>query len=258
MRFASLGSGSRGNATLIESGDTLLLVDCGFAVKDTEDRLHRLAIEPADIDAVLVTHEHTDHVSGVGAFARKYQLPVWLTSGSLKAAVAALGDLPDVHIFSNHDPFAVDGVAVEPIPVPHDAREPSQFLFGDGNVRVGLLTDVGSVTPHICRVLNSAHALLLEFNHDETMLRQGPYPEPLKRRIASPLGHLSNGQSAALLSAIDTSRLQHLVAVHLSQQNNTHTIVRNCAARVLGCDPDWIAIADQDTGLPWREVAATG
>lgn len=257
MRIASLGSGSQGNATLIAARDTLLLVDCGFSVRETAERLARLGVEPDSIDAILVTHEHEDHIGGVGALARKYRLPVWLTGGTLRAT-ATLDELAGIHTFSNHETFAIGGILIEPIAVPHDACEPSQFVFGDGNVRVGLLTDVGRITPHIHRMLTGTRALLLEFNHDETMLWQGPYPESLKQRIGGALGHLSNDQSAALLAELDTGNLQHLVALHLSKQNNHPDIVRDTAAAALGCEREWITIADQDSGCAWITVNASG
>lgn len=257
MRLASLGSGSRGNATLITGGDTTVLIDCGFSLRETEARLARLGLAPAALDAILLTHEHADHVGGVGALARKYRLPVWLTAGTLKAATAALGELPRVCLFSSHAPFSVNGLLIEPIAVPHDAREPSQFILGDGRLRVGLLTDAGHATPYMHRVLGGLDALLLEFNHDDAMLAAGPYPEPLKKRIASPLGHLSNAQAGELLGAIDTGRLRYLAAMHLSVQNNTPALVQRAAATTLGCAEDWVAVADQEIGLPWHAVGST-
>jgi phosphoribosyl 1,2-cyclic phosphodiesterase len=256
VRFSLLGSGSRGNATLIAAGDSLLLVDCGFSLRETTERLARLNVAPNMLTAILVTHEHDDHVSGVGALARKHDIPVWLTGGTLRSAAGPLGELPTVRVFSNHDSFAIGDICIQPVAVPHDACEPCQFVFGDGDTRVGLLTDVGHVTPHIRRMVSGVHALLVEFNHDETMLRQGPYPESLKQRIGGALGHLSNDQSATLLNEIDVTRLQHLVALHLSQQNNHPDIVRQTAAAALGCTPDWIAVADQDLGQGWCEVMA--
>jgi phosphoribosyl 1,2-cyclic phosphodiesterase len=254
VRFASLGSGSRGNATVITAGSTTIVVDCGFSVRDTVARLARIGVEPGGIDAVLVTHEHDDHVGGVGALARRYGLEVWTTAGTRRAAATTLGEVPQTCVFSSHDSFSIGDLLIEPIAVPHDASEPSQFVFSDGGTRVGLLTDVGRVTPHICRMLSGLDALLLEFNHDEEMLRRGPYPASLKQRIGSDLGHLSNAQSAALLREIDTHRLQHLVALHLSQQNNDIGLVRAAAASALSCTEDWIGVADQDSGYGWREV----
>ena len=170
MRFASLGSGSEGNGLVVESGGTRLLVDCGFGLADTVARLARLGIEAESIDAILVTHEHDDHVGGVGRFARKFKKPVWLTYGTLQASVTPLSGVADVHIFDCHQRFAINAIEVEPYTVPHDAREPSQFVFGDGNVRLGLLTDAGSQTVHMREVLNRLDAFVLECNHDPALL----------------------------------------------------------------------------------------
>lgn len=255
MRFASLGSGSRGNGTLVQIDRTAVLIDCGFSLRETESRLSRLGCACGDLAAVLVTHEHGDHVSGVGALVRKYRLPVWLTAGTLKAVQPAIGELPAVNLFSAHTAFSIDAMQIEPIAVPHDAREPSQFVFSDGRARLGLLTDTGNITPHIRRCLEGLDALLLEFNHDEQMLADGPYPAVLKRRVGGQLGHLSNRQSAELLRSIDATRLQHLVAMHLSAQNNTPAHARDSASKALGCAADWVAIADQDAGLAWRDVS---
>jgi len=256
VRFASLGSGSRGNATIVTAGSTTILVDCGFSVRETAARLARAGVDPEEIDAILVTHEHEDHVGGVGALARRYGAKVWSTAGTRRSAAGALGEVPRICVFSSHDSFAIGDLLIEPIAVPHDASEPTQFVFSDGQSRVGLLTDAGCITPHIRRMLSGLSALLLEFNHDEEMLRRGPYPAVLKQRISSDLGHLSNAQSAALLREIDTHRLQHLVALHLSQQNNDAGLVRAAAAAALNCSADWIGVADQDGGYGWREICA--
>lgn len=254
MRFASIGSGSRGNGTIVQVNGTRLLIDCGFSIKETETRLGRLNLTAADLTAIVVTHEHADHINGVGALARKYALPVWLTAGTLHAAVDNLDDVRVIHIFTHHESFAIGDVQITPVVVPHDAREPAQFIFSDGRHRLGLLTDTGSITPHIRQLFDGLDALLLEFNHDEAALMSGPYPEALKQRIASDLGHLSNVQAAGLLTTINTFRLQHLIAMHLSQQNNTPELARATAATALQCEQNRIGIADQQLGFPWREL----
>lgn len=254
MRFASLGSGSRGNAALVEAGTTRLLLDCGFSARETERRLARLGREPGELDGILVTHEHRDHIAGVGALARRYRLPVWMTPGTQRQT-AAFGELPETALFSCHDPFSVGDLLVEPFPVPHDAREPSQFVFSDGGRRLGVLTDAGRSTPHMAALLERCDALLLECNHDAAMLAEGPYPEPLKARVAGDHGHLSNAQAAELLARLDGSRLQHVVALHLSEENNRPELARQALAAVLGCDPEWLAVADQEAGLDWRDVS---
>jgi len=254
VRFASLGSGSRGNGTVVQADGTTVLVDCGFSLRETTRRLQRLGLAPGDLSAVLLTHEHGDHVSGAGALARRYRLPVWLTAGTLDAAVNVLGELPEVVVFPSHQAFALGALQIEPLAVPHDAREPCQFVFGDGARRFALVTDVGRQTPFLRRRLDGCDALLLEFNHDETMLAAGGYPQGLKQRIAGDLGHLSNRQAGELLGAVDGARLQHCVAAHLSAMNNTAALARAAAAAALGCTPDWIGVADQDQGLDWRAL----
>ena len=252
LRFSSLGSGSRGNATLVEAGRSCVMIDCGFSCAETLRRLNRLGKSPADIDAILVTHEHTDHISGVATFARRHNTPVWMSAGT--SVMHNATDLPSLDWFDGHTPFAIGDLHITPFPVPHDAREPCQFVLSDGAVRLGILTDTGSITAHIQQQLTGCEALLLESNHDVDMLASGAYPQSLKQRVGGRLGHLSNDQAAALLAALDTTHLQHLVAAHLSDKNNRPELARTALAGVLGCAPDWIGIADQAEGLAWRQV----
>lgn len=253
MRFAYLGSGSQGNGLVVEAGSSRLLLDCGFTVGETIRRLGRLGLEPADLDAIVVTHEHDDHIRGVTAFARRFSLPVWATHGTVRGARDGFGGLT-VERIDGYRAFAIGGLQVLPYPVPHDAGEPAQFVFSDGRRRLGVLTDVGSATPHIRSMLSGCDALALECNHDRDMLRDGPYPESLKRRVGGRFGHLSNEAAGELLASLDRSRLQHVVAVHLSLKNNTTALARASLATAMGCEPDWIAAADQFTGLDWRDV----
>ncbi|PHS68982.1 MAG: MBL fold metallo-hydrolase [Methylophaga sp.] len=252
MRFASLGSGSRGNATLISQGKTTLLVDCGFSARETEKRMQRAGFDAKDLSAILVTHEHADHINGVRVLARKYQLQVYATAGTAGCLSADLANL--ITEFSSHEVFNIGDIEACPFPVPHDAREPSQFVFNDGQHRLGLLTDVGMSTPIIEQALSGCDALLLEANHDIDLLDNSEYPDYLKYRVAGRHGHLNNVQSASLLEKIDTSRLQHIVAMHLSEKNNSPNIVMPLFAQALNCDQSWITIAQQDTGFDWRET----
>lgn len=255
IRFACLGSGSEGNALLVQSGNTRVLLDCGFALRETVRRLARLGCEPADLSAILVTHEHSDHVSGVTRLAARHGIPVWLSHGT-HAHLAGLDALPeDVHLFDSHNPFAVGDLWIHPFPVPHDAREPAQFVFSDGARRLGVLTDTGSITPHILTCLTGCDALVLECNHDSALLAGGPYPPGLKRRVAGPFGHLANEAAAALLAELDTTRLVHVIAAHLSRTNNRPELARRALAAALGCEEAWIGIADQDQGFDWRQIA---
>jgi phosphoribosyl 1,2-cyclic phosphodiesterase len=254
MRFALFGSGSKGNATLIEHGKTRVLVDCGFSVRELERRMARLGVEGSSLSAILLTHEHNDHLGGAGALARKFKLPIWLTAGTARAAEKRLGELPERHLLNCHAGFSVGELSVQPFPVPHDAREPCQFVFSNGASRLGMLTDTGLATPHILKQLSGCDALILECNHDREMLRNGPYPPHLQQRVASALGHLSNEQAAAILQQLDTSALKHLVAAHLSETNNAPELAAAALSEALGCETDWIAMADQENGLSWREI----
>jgi phosphoribosyl 1,2-cyclic phosphodiesterase len=251
MRFASLGSGSRGNALVVEAGATRVLVDCGFGPRQLAQRLGRLGLVPDDLDAILVTHEHSDHVGGVARAAACYRLPVYMTHGTLGAAAESAGS---VEMFDSHTPFAIGDLEILPFPVPHDAREPVQFVVADGRHRLGLLTDIGHVTAHVVDMLGACAALVVECNHDADMLARGSYPRALKQRIAGRFGHLDNVAAGDLLRQLDGGRLQHVVCAHLSQENNTPELAKAALALALGCTADWVAVADQDNGFGWRSL----
>ncbi len=255
MRFAILGSGSEGNALVVQAGGTHVLLDCGFGVTEAVARLARLGLAPAQIGGIVVTHEHGDHISGVARLARQYSIPVWLTHGTRRAHSRALGTLPGITEISPNVPFAVGEVEVQPYTVPHDAAEPVQYLFSDGAAKLGVLTDVGCATPHIESMLDGCDALVLECNHDATMLANGDYPYPLKQRVGGRLGHLSNAEAAALLARLDTHRLQHVVAAHISRKNNLPELARRALSGALDCGEEWVAVATQDEGLDWRDIA---
>lgn len=253
MRFASLGSGSEGNGLLVEAGSTRVLIDCGFGIRDTVARLARLGVAPETVSAIIVTHEHADHIDGVAPFAARFGTPVWLTFGTLAAVAERFAGLGRVYGFDSHDIFAVDAIEIRPFTVPHDAREPVQFVCSDGHWRLGVLTDLGVSTACVEASLSGCDALVLECNHDLDMLTRGDYPYPLKQRIAGRFGHLDNGAAAGLLANLDTSRLKHLIAAHLSQHNNRPDLARAALAASIGCAADWIGIADQHLGFGWRE-----
>lgn len=251
MRFLSLGSGSKGNATLVEAGETRILVDCGFTRQDFQRRLAGRDLDPTDIDAVLVTHEHGDHAGGVGAIARGWQLPVYLTHGT--AASGRVGKVPLSVTIEPGQPFAIGDVIVEPVAVPHDAREPVQFVFSWQGIRLGILTDLGSVSRHVIERFGGCDALLLEFNHDLEMLQNGPYPPALKKRVGGDWGHLNNEQAVGFLDAADTSRLHTVVVGHISEQNNS---VTQAAAALAGCSAVAgvrVVYAEQGNGFDWLD-----
>lgn len=252
FRYALLGSGSKGNATLVEAGGTRLLVDCGFALREFDVRAQAIGFDPASLDAILVTHEHGDHIGGVARLARAYDIPVMLTPGT--AGARADWEGCELRYISPHETFALGELEVQPFPVPHDAREPCQFAFVHAGRRLGVVSDLGHITPHVARSLNACDALLLECNHDVEMLARGSYPESLKRRVGGDRGHLSNAQAAGLLRATGRSRLQALVLTHLSGQNNTPELARAAACEALEDDPAWCQCAQQDQGSGWREI----
>lgn len=258
MRFASLGSGSAGNSMVIEHAETRLLLDCGFGVREMVARLERLDLSPEKITGILVTHEHDDHAKGAFKLSAKFNIPVWLTHGTRKMTERYLPKNvePTINTIDSHASFAIQGIQVSPYPVPHDAREPVQFTFSDGQYKLGVLTDTGISTPYIEEVLSACDALVLECNHDITMLEKGPYSYALKQRVGGRLGHLNNESAAKLLSKLDNSKLKHIIAAHLSAKNNTQALAKQALSQVLGCEFDWIGIATQKEGFEWRSLNA--
>jgi phosphoribosyl 1,2-cyclic phosphodiesterase len=256
LRFASIGSGSKGNCLVAEVGNTRILLDCGLAPRETERRLARIGLVPADISGILVTHEHDDHAGQAYPFAALHGIAVWLTHGT-QAAMTESGKVPggvDTRTILGRDAFAIGDVEIQPYTVPHDAREPVQFVLSDGAFRLGVLTDIGASTSHVEATLSGCDALVLECNHDADMIWGGEYPKWLKERITGPFGHLSNLQAEQLLGALDRSRLKHVFAAHLSQHNNRPELAREALARAMGCAADWIGLSTQEDGFSWREL----
>ena len=265
MRFASLGSGSEGNGLVIEAPDgatvTRVLLDCGFGLKQTELRLGRLGLDASELDGIIVTHEHGDHIAGVPRLARKYGIPVWMTHGTLAAsALMQVTEPPraafnlQINLVDHHQAFSIGALHVSPFPVPHDAREPAQYVFGDGARKLGILTDLGGITMHVTAMLTGCSALVLECNHDAALLAAGPYPPQLKERVGGRYGHLDNAQAAALLRDVRHAGLHHVIAAHLSRQNNTPELARAALAASLGCAPEWVGVASQEEGFEWRDA----
>lgn len=251
IRFASLGSGSAGNALLVEHEATCLMLDCGFGLRETVIRLQRLGRQPADLAGILVTHEHGDHVGGVFRLARKFGLPIWMTHGTWGACREDDQGI-DLRIIDSHRSFTLGDLEILPFPVPHDAREPVQYVFSGAGHRLGVLTDIGETTPHVCEVLSGCAGLVLEFNHDAAMLERSSYPISLKRRISGRYGHLENSAAAALLNMIDCSNLQHLVAAHLSERNNLPELVERLIGETQACPPELVGVATPENGFDWR------
>ena len=248
MQIASLGSGSKGNATVVCHEKTTILVDCGFSLRQFEQRLSRLDVNPHEIDAILLTHEHSDHSNSVARLSSKYQIPAWSTVGTARAI------FDDGFIYSEvrgGKQIQIGCFEIMPVTVPHDADEPVQFVFCqvDSGKKFGILTDTGHITNHIIKAYENLDGLLLEFNYDPSMLDQGPYPYLLKQRVSGNLGHLSNEQSINLLRKINTTSLNFLVAAHISENNNSPGIVEQ-QLKQLDTTPIPI-LASQETGFGW-------
>lgn len=253
LRFASLGSGSRGNALVLETSQVRVLIDCGFPAREVEARLGRLGVDAQSLDAILVTHEHGDHIRGVGAMARRYSLPVWMTAGTFRAG--NLGEINQLQRIDCHAGwFCLGDLEVLPFPVPHDAREPCQFMFQCRGLRLGLLTDTGHITPHIRENLQACDCLALEFNHDIEMLANGPYPPRLRARVGGRHGHLSNAQSIELLSQLPIEQVRYLLACHLSEKNNSVERVRHAVLEELPSLEQRLRFACQDDVSGWFDL----
>lgn len=250
LRFCALASGSRGNALLVEHEDTLIMIDCGLPLKALCARLAAVGRTLEDIDALLITHEHHDHVRGIRPFLRRREVPLWTAPGTARAIDVS-------HRFERLSPdreLVIGSVRVQPFPVPHDAREPRQFVFRGGRQRLGLLTDTGHATPVIHEALKSCDALGIEFNHDAGMLENGSYPEAVKARVGSDYGHLSNEQAVDLLENLAHPGLQWVTALHLSERNNTQALARAAAARVTDRSGTAFELASQEEPSPWLEI----
>ena len=257
MRFCSLGSGSGGNATIVEArsgaSTSRLLIDCGFSLREFETRLSRAALACEDLDAVFVTHEHGDHIGCAVNLARRHELPLWMSRGTWRAI--GRPELPGLLRFARDgQSIEVGDLLLMPYTVAHDAQEPLQLRCSDGAHHLGVLTDVGSITPHLLAQLQRCDALLLECNHDQALLAASRYPASLKARIGGRLGHLSNDTAAQILAACLHGGLKHLVAAHLSEQNNTSQLARETLARVCGGDAGDIVVADPLRGFGWLSL----
>lgn len=258
MRFCSLGSGSGGNATLVEASQgittTRVLIDAGFSERELTRRLARAGCTPADIDAVFVTHEHGDHVGCSLALARRHRIPLVMSRGTWRAVGPEAWDASLLRLTQCGAAMPLGDLELLPFAVPHDAQEPLQLCLSDGAVRLGIVTDLGSAPAAVATALQGCRALLLECNHDEAMLRAGPYPPMLKRRILGTHGHLSNEAAADLLARCRHAALGTVVAAHLSERNNSPALAREALARVLQGAANDIRVADPALGSDWVAV----
>ena len=258
LEFASLGSGSQGNATVVRAGKTIILVDCGFSRRETENRLSQRGISLDDLSAVLVTHEHGDHWRGVPQLAKRENLPVFTSPGTASALMQRTHH--DEYLaaclqeFDSSKPFNVGDLVIYPIVVPHDANEPTQFVIRHRGLSFGVLTDCGSITPEMVAHYVNVDALLLEANHDLSMLLEGEYPESLKARVGGDYGHLNNEQSRSFFDQIVQPKLRQLVLGHVSLNNNTSKHVLREFENV----PTHLGVhyATQSSGTDWVAVGS--
>lgn len=250
MRFAVLGSGSKGNCTLVQSSEASILIDCGFSYAETARRLSSLGVDPQSIDAVFLTHEHSDHSAGLLSVCRRLQIPLYASWGSCTRFDL---DSLDVRYISGDEVLEVADLRVHVVTVPHDSREPTQFLVQHAGLKLGVLTDLGYISSHVANHYSDCDALLLECNHDPEMLADGPYPPKLKARVRGNWGHLSNGQAAELLRSIDRARLQHLVIAHISEKNNSINCVQEMLAE-FGSEIPRPLFAEQGAHSDWITV----
>ncbi|MFT7558857.1 MAG: phosphoribosyl 1,2-cyclic phosphodiesterase [Flavobacteriales bacterium] len=252
LRFASLGSGSSGNATIIADESSTLLIDCGFSFRELERRLSRLDLSFGDVSGILITHEHGDHAKGVATIARRFDTPIYMSRGTQLAA--KFESLESIQTITAGQVFSCAGFSILPVTVPHDAREPLQFVVSKHDKKIGVLTDLGSVSEHVVEAFSGCDGLLLEANHDLELLARGPYPVSLQRRVSGAWGHLNNQQTANLISRIDIERLQELVVGHISLKNNCLDRVKAALADVTRKLPQ-VRYACQDQGIDWLSIS---
>lgn len=271
MRLAVLGSGSSGNSVLVASGAHRLLIDAGFSCREMERRIEKVGEKPADLTAILVTHEHGDHIRGAARLSRRHGVPIYATSGTLEAAKWVPetlfddpGRLPKTRTIRSGEPFEVAGrrggpaFQVEAFRVPHDAADPVGFVVEDGEgSRLGLASDLGCRSQLAWARMCDLDGLVLETNHDLQMLRTGPYPWHLKQRVASRHGHLSNREAAEGLGDLVSERLRALVLYHLSRTNNLPALAAEAVGEALermGAGTE-VVVSRQDEPTPWVEVS---
>jgi phosphoribosyl 1,2-cyclic phosphodiesterase len=237
-------SGSKGNAIYISDGFTSILIDAGLSAKEIKRRLKSQGLNPNDLDAIVVTHEHSDHIQAVGVLSRQLKLPIYL-SRKIEKKISIGSSVHEIRSFNSGSTFQINNLAVHPFAVSHDAADPVGFTIGQNGSRIGLATDLGTVTPHVKENLKHCHLLILEANHDPDMLINGPSPWHLKRRIQSHSGHLSNGQSKRLLMELQHKGLEHVILAHLSETNNApKKVLAEISKALTRCKPR-LSVASQ-------------
>lgn len=233
MRLCVLGSGSKGNCTYIESGDTRILIDCGFSGVETQRRLQSIGVAIETLSSILVTHEHGDHVRGVAILSRKYNLPIFANEATFAAAGKDFGNLHSFREFATGTSFVFQNLHIHPFRISHDAADPVGFVVEDDLFKVGYCTDTGVATKLMQHRLAGCSSLVLESNHDPALLKNGPYSPALQQRVRSKRGHLANAEAADFLSGLLHERLEHVVLAHISETNNKPEIAFQAVTKIL-------------------------
>ena len=221
LSVCMLASGSKGNSIYISDGHTSILLDAGLSGVEIERRLKIAGHQPENINAIVVSHEHSDHIKGVGILSRRFKLPVYISRETRKCSGDIVGNLPKTVLFQCGTTFRINTLTVRPFSLSHDAADPAGFILSSGDIKIGIATDLGVATSMVKTHLKDCNALILEANHDPDMLINGPYPWPLKQRVKGKTGHLSNFDSGALLKELLHENLTHVILAHLSETNNT-------------------------------------
>ncbi len=253
MKFSSLGSGSKGNALVICASDgtttTRVLLDCGFSLREIHRRLIASGTHPSLLSAIIITHEHQDHVGSALLLANQYNIPIWMSFGTFQAIKRKEDVL--INFCKDGDRLAIGDLEFTAFTVPHDAQEPLQFHVTNGNKKLGILTDLGQITPLISTSLDRCDALIIECNHDPQMLAKSPYPAFLKQRIRSNYGHLANEDAARFIEKMDKTKLKKIIGAHLSQQNNCPHLAKKTLETAVKSNDIEIIIACQNNGVDW-------
>jgi phosphoribosyl 1,2-cyclic phosphodiesterase len=249
LRVCTLASGSKGNCIYVEGDGAKVLFDCGLTMRETKRRLSGIGVSPSELSAVVITHEHTDHIKGVGALCRAFKLPVYVTAGTYKSGHGWLGKGLTIREFEAGSSFDINGLTLEPFTTPHDAADPVGFAFYSSSKKGALATDLGYATHLVTERLKGANIIVLESNHDPGMLKDGPYPWYLKQRVAGKQGHLSNEDAGRLLECLLHDGLTHVILAHLSQINNLPELAHEKAMETLAanrCECVRLGVASQD------------
>lgn len=246
--FASLGSGSEGNSFLIKTDKTIFMVDCGFNYKETENRLSELGLTFSDINHILITHEHEDHMRAIKMIIKKEKIQISCSYGTAKK----IGIVDEVNIINPGDTLIDNDLQVEVVPVPHDAREPCHYVFKKDTLKIGIITDFGSLTPKIIESYSNLNYLVVEANHDANLLMKSSYPTSLKNRIFGKLGHANNDLTFDLISQIKKDKLKKIIFCHLSKQNNQKEIIKHTVKEYF--DKFQCEFISQENIFNWSEI----